>query len=116
MQGFARSVHGCLLPRPVGVRAASQRLPRGQVVDHLLLCGSRGCREIPGQIWRRTIRSEGPRPWLKLGAVVQDRTLSAYIAGMCGRFTRNYTWEQIHALYRLTAPAAIPNLQPRFNA
>ena len=35
---------------------------------------------------------------------------------MCGRFTRNYTWEQIHALYRLTAPAAIPNLQPRFNA
>src|SRR5262245_57069477 len=35
---------------------------------------------------------------------------------MCGRFTRNYTWEQIHALYRLTAPAAIPNLQTRFNA
>ncbi len=34
---------------------------------------------------------------------------------MCGRFTRNYTWEQIHALYRLTAPAAIPNFQPRFN-
>jgi len=32
-----------------------------------------------------------------------------------GRFTRNYTWEQIQALYRLTAPAAIPNLQPRFN-
>ena len=39
-----------------------------------------------------------------------------YIAEMCGRFTRNYTWEQIHALYRLTAPTAIPNLQPRFNA
>jgi putative SOS response-associated peptidase YedK len=35
---------------------------------------------------------------------------------MCGRFTRNYTWAQIHALYRLTAPAAIPNLRPRFNA
>ena len=34
---------------------------------------------------------------------------------MCGRFTRNYTWQQIHALYRLTAPAAIPNFQPRFN-
>jgi putative SOS response-associated peptidase YedK len=34
---------------------------------------------------------------------------------MCGRFTRNYTWQQIHTLYRLTAPAAIPNLQPRFN-
>jgi putative SOS response-associated peptidase YedK len=38
-----------------------------------------------------------------------------YIAFMCGRFTRNYTWQQIHALYRLTAPAAIPNFQPRFN-
>jgi len=35
---------------------------------------------------------------------------------MCGRFTRNYTWQQTHVLYRLTAPAAIPNLQPRFNA
>ena len=34
---------------------------------------------------------------------------------MCGRFTRNYTWEQIQALYRLTAPAAIPNFQPRYN-
>jgi putative SOS response-associated peptidase YedK len=35
---------------------------------------------------------------------------------MCGRFTRNYcTWQQIQALYRLTVPAAIPNLQPRFN-
>jgi hypothetical protein len=34
---------------------------------------------------------------------------------MYGRFTRN-TWAQIHALYRLTAPAAIPNLRPRFNA
>jgi hypothetical protein len=44
------------------------------------------------------------------------RKLSAYIADMCGRFTRNYAWEQIHALYRLTAPTAIPNLQLRFNA
>jgi hypothetical protein len=32
---------------------------------------------------------------------------------MCGRFTRNCTWQQIQALYRLTAPAAIPNFQPR---
>ena len=47
---------------------------------------------------------------------MQGWTLSTYIAEMCGRFTRNYTWEQIRALYRLTAPAAIPNLQPRFNA
>ena len=53
---------------------------------------------------------------VRTGRVVQGRTLSAYIAEMCGRFTRNYTWEQIHALYRLTAPTAIPNLQPRFNA
>jgi putative SOS response-associated peptidase YedK len=31
---------------------------------------------------------------------------------MCGRFTRNYTWAQIHAMYSLTSPAS--NLQPRF--
>jgi putative SOS response-associated peptidase YedK len=35
---------------------------------------------------------------------------------MCGRFTRNYTWQQLHALYRLSVPMAIPNFQPRFNA
>jgi putative SOS response-associated peptidase YedK len=34
---------------------------------------------------------------------------------MCGRFTRNYTWQQIQALYRLTTPASIPNFQPHFN-
>ena len=34
---------------------------------------------------------------------------------MCGRFTKNYTWQQIQALYRLTVPAAIPNMQPSFN-
>jgi hypothetical protein len=33
---------------------------------------------------------------------------------MCGRFTRNYTWAQIHAMYSLTSPAS--NLQPRFGA
>jgi putative SOS response-associated peptidase YedK len=42
--------------------------------------------------------------------------LRTYIADMSGRFTRNYSWEQIHALYRLAGPAAIPNVQPRFNA
>jgi hypothetical protein len=68
------------------------------------------------EIWQRTIQSKAPRPWPELGALVQGQTLSTYIAEMCGRFTRNYTWEQIHALYRLTTPAAIPNLQPRFNA
>jgi putative SOS response-associated peptidase YedK len=78
-------------------------------VDRLLLRGCGACQEIPHEIWRRTIQSEGPRPWFELGAVVQ-------YCRVCGRFTRNYTWEQIHALYRLTAPAAIPNLQPRFDA
>jgi putative SOS response-associated peptidase YedK len=34
---------------------------------------------------------------------------------MCGRTTKNYTWEQIHAMYQLTRPAAIPNMQPSFN-
>jgi putative SOS response-associated peptidase YedK len=32
---------------------------------------------------------------------------------MCGRFTRNYTWAEIAALYRLTAPTS--NVQPNFN-
>ena len=85
-------------------------------MDRPLLRGCGARREIPHEIWRRTIQSEGSEPWLELGALVQGRTLSIYIAEMCGRFTRNYTWEQIHALYRLTAPTAIPNLQPRFNA
>jgi hypothetical protein len=32
---------------------------------------------------------------------------------MCGRFTRNYTWQEIHDLYGLTQPAL--NLEPRYN-
>ena len=32
---------------------------------------------------------------------------------MCGRFTRNYTWSQIHAMYSLVSSAS--NLQPLFN-
>ena len=28
---------------------------------------------------------------------------------------QNYTWEQIHAMYQLMRPAAIPNMQPSFN-
>jgi putative SOS response-associated peptidase YedK len=34
---------------------------------------------------------------------------------MCGRFTKKYTWQEIHALYRLTVPPAIPNMQPSYN-
>jgi putative SOS response-associated peptidase YedK len=34
---------------------------------------------------------------------------------MCGRFTRQYTWQQLHALYRLSVPEAIPNFQPDYN-
>src|SRR5258708_4833589 len=51
----------------------------------------------------------------RVGRAGTKTAASNYIAFMCGRFTRNYTWQQIHALYRLTAPAAIPNFQPRFN-
>jgi putative SOS response-associated peptidase YedK len=44
-----------------------------------------------------------------------SRLLTHYIGRMCGRFTRQYTWQQLHALYRLTVPAAIPNFQPDYN-
>jgi putative SOS response-associated peptidase YedK len=32
---------------------------------------------------------------------------------MCGRFTQNYTWEQVHAFLSVFGPAK--NLQPRYN-
>jgi len=34
---------------------------------------------------------------------------------MCGRFTRNYTWQQVHAFYSLIPSAPTSNLQPRYN-
>ena len=34
---------------------------------------------------------------------------------MCGRITQKMTWKEIHALYRMTEPAAPLNLEPRYN-
>jgi putative SOS response-associated peptidase YedK len=34
---------------------------------------------------------------------------------MCGRATHRLSWAEIHALYRLIAPAAAPNLEPHYN-
>jgi putative SOS response-associated peptidase YedK len=34
---------------------------------------------------------------------------------MCGRFTRDYTWAQIYAMYSLIPSVPTSNLQPRYN-
>jgi putative SOS response-associated peptidase YedK len=34
---------------------------------------------------------------------------------MCGRFTQQYTWKEIHDMYRLTADRAPSNMRPRYN-
>ena len=34
---------------------------------------------------------------------------------MCGRFTQQLSWHQVHDLYRLTEPPPPLNLQPRYN-
>ena len=34
---------------------------------------------------------------------------------MCGRFTKKYTWAEIHRMYSLLHPAAILNFQPSYN-
>jgi putative SOS response-associated peptidase YedK len=34
---------------------------------------------------------------------------------MCGRFTQCYSWEEVHRFLSVVAPAAPPNLRPRYN-
>jgi putative SOS response-associated peptidase YedK len=34
---------------------------------------------------------------------------------MCGRFTNRYSWQELHALYHLTAGAPPSNFEPRYN-
>ncbi|HEY6860882.1 MAG TPA: SOS response-associated peptidase family protein [Pseudolabrys sp.] len=55
-------------------------------------------------------------------ASADSRACAAFLAAatargetraICGRFTQAYTWQELVAFYRLTAPAS--NLQPRYN-
>ena len=50
-----------------------------------------------------------------IAAILSSELSTAYMLRMCGRTTKNYSWEQVHALYRLGLPSAIPNMQPSFN-
>src|SRR5262249_52073740 len=47
--------------------------------------------------------------------LLQPASSTAYIHPMCARSTRNYTWQPLHAFYRLIPPPAVPNFQPRYN-
>ena len=69
--------------------------------------------EIDRSFSRQASILRGSRPQLGLGAVAQGRRQQAILSKCADGLL---AWEQIHALYRLTAPAPIPNLQPRFNA
>ena len=82
--------------------------------------GASGSARFAARRTRSSVQDVVASPGRRVGVPVPERLSSRYIRPMCGRFTRQYTWRQytwaqLHALYRLTVPAAIPNFQPDYN-
>lgn len=63
---------------------------------------------VTAPIWHLRLHVQLQR---RMRAIRQRSTLR----DMCGRYTHRLSWAEIVALYRLTAPAVPPNLQPRYN-